>query len=237
VVLTTELTTALHTLGRREGVTAFMTVLAAWAGLLGRRAGQDDVVVGAPVVVHRDRSELNDVIGLFLNSLPLRMDLSGAPAFRELLRRSRTTALEAFAHQEVPFEKVVEALALPRDTSRNPVFQAWFNHSAVPREPLAFGGLGVEGVDVGEPAVKFDVRLSAEEYEGRMVLNLAYNADLFDRGTALVLLDELRRLLEGAAARPDATVAELCGGANAADPDSFRMHLKGIRRKAVTIET
>jgi amino acid adenylation domain-containing protein len=237
VVLTTELTTALHTLGRREGVTAFMTVLAAWAGLLGRRAGQDDVVVGAPVVVHRDRPELNDVIGLFLNSLPLRMDLSGAPAFRELLRRSRTTALEAFAHQEVPFEKVVEALALPRDTSRSPVFQAWLNHSAVPREPLAFGGLGVEGVDVGEPAVKFDVRLSAEEHEGRMVLNLAYNADLFDRGTALGLLDELRRLLQGAAARPDASVAELCGGANAADPDSFRMHLKGIRRTAVTIET
>jgi hypothetical protein len=237
VALSSELTLALQTLSRREGVTPFMTVLAAWAALLGRRAGQSDVVVGSPVVVHRDRAELNDVIGLFLNSLPLRLDLSGAPDFRALLRRARTTALEAFAHQEVPFEKVVEALALPRDTSRGPVFQAWFNHSAVPREPLAFAGLRVEGVDLGEPAVKFDVRLSAEEYDGRMALNLAYNADLFDRATALGLLDELRRLLEGAAARPDAPVAELCGGTDAADPDAFRMQLKGIRRKAVSIET
>ncbi|MBB4635062.1 amino acid adenylation domain-containing protein [Longimicrobium terrae] len=236
VALSAELTDALHALARREGVTPFMLVLAAWAGVLGRRAGQDDVVVGVPVVVHRDRAELNDVIGLFLNSLALRLDLSGAPSFRELLRRARSAALEGFAHQEVPFEKVVEALALPRDTSRNPVFQAWFNHSAVPREPLALAGLQASGLDAGEPAVKFDVRLSAEEVNGRTALNLAYNADLFDRGTAAGLLDELRRLLEGAAANPAAPVAELCGAA-APDPDSFRLHLKGVRRKAVTLET
>ena len=99
--------------------------------------------------------------------------------------------------------------------------------------PQAFKAGGAAGaVQAGWLKSFDDARLLALADEA-----LAYNADLFDRGTALGLLDELRRLLEGAAARPDATVAELCGGANAADPDSFRMHLKGIRRKAVTIET
>jgi amino acid adenylation domain-containing protein len=243
VVLSTELTAALGALGRREGVTQFMALLAAWSGLLGHLSNQDDVVVGAPVAIHRDRAELGDVIGLFLNSLPLRVDLGQEATFRELLRRVRKASLEAFAHQDVPFEKVVEALPGKRDTSRNPVFQAWFNYS-VPGQPLEIAGLELEGVDVGDPAVKFDLRLSAEEGDGRLVLNLGYNADLFERDTALGILRRLAGMLERAVERPEAGLAELCGGGAAAPaaggkeaPESFRLHLQGIKRRAFAIES
>jgi non-ribosomal peptide synthetase component F len=193
------------------------------------------VVVGAPVAVHRDRPELADVVGLFLNSLPLRVDLAADPPFRELLRRVRASSLQAFAHQDVPFEKVVEALPGRRDTGRNPVFQAWFNYS-VPGRPLDFGGLELEGMDVGDPAVKFDLRLSAEEGEGRLVLNLGYAADLFERDTAVAVLRRLVRVLEQAAARPDEPLSALCGdgeGKGSPAPESFRMHLQGVKRRTV----
>jgi len=237
-----ELVDALRAVSRREGVTLFMTLLAGYATLLAHHAGQDDFAVGSPVVVGRDREELAGVIGLFLNSLPLRVDLSGGPTFRDLLLRVRRTALEAYGHQDVPFEKVVEALRIPRDAGRTPVFQVWFNHSNVPGGPLALDGVEVDGLDVGDPTIKFDLRLATEEAaDGRLAVFMGYNADLFEAATAARLLAQLQALLTEAAARPDAPLAELHAlldqsergeSARRADArgDSLRRHLKDRRR-------
>jgi amino acid adenylation domain-containing protein len=241
-----ELVDALRAVSRREGVTLFMTLLAGYSALLAHHAGQDDFAVGCPVVVGRDREELAGVIGLFLNSLPLRVDLSGGPTFRDLLLRIRRMALEAYAHQDVPFEKVVEALRIPRDAGRTPVFQVWFNHSNVPGGPLALDGVEVDGLDVGDPTIKFDLRLATEEAgDGRLAVFMGYNADLFEPATAARLLAQLQALLTAAAARPDAPLAELHAlldqsergeSARRADAradargDALRRHLKDRRR-------
>jgi len=246
LALTPELTEALRVLSRSEGVSPFMTFLAAYAVLLRHRSGQDDLVVGCPVAVHRDRPELNELIGLFLNTLPLRVELDGDPSFRDLLVRVRRTALEGFANQDVPYEKVVEALRTRREEGRGPLFRVWFNHSNVPRVRPAFEGLTVAPLDVGDPAVKFDLRLSTEEANGRMVAVLGYNRDLFERESSRGMLADLHRILERAAERPQRPVSELLpapeaeeprGGEAAARAESLRLRLQIAGRRAVTLET
>ena len=237
-VIAPEVAEALRTLSRREGVTLFMTLLAGYAALLAHRSGQTDFAVGSPAVVGRDREELEGVVGLFLNSLPLRVDLSGEPTFRELLLRVRRTALDAYTRQDVPFEKMVDALRIPRDAARTPVFQAWLNHSEVPGEPLALPGVEVDGLDVGDPTIKFDLRLATEPAaDGSLAVFMGYNADLFTAATARSLLAELQAALSLAAARPDAPLAELQAAMAAAGReesarrvgargDSLRRHLR-----------
>jgi amino acid adenylation domain-containing protein len=246
--LSQELTAAFRETSQREGVTLFMSLLAAWAVLLHHRAGQDDLVVGAPVATHRDREELQGVVGAFLNTLALRVDLSGDPSFRDLLARVRGTALEAYSHQELSFDRLVEALNLPRGTGRPPLVQVWFNHSGIPGARVRFAGLKVEGVDVGDPAVKFDLQLSTEELGGRLAASLRYNSDLFERATALALLADLEALLGRVAADPAARLSELRAvlddEARARDErawgerdQSARRGLQAARRKAVPIPT
>src|SRR6185295_11746900 len=116
-------------LSQREGVTLYMTLLAMYAIVLHHLSGKTDIVIGSPVATYRDRSELQAVIGPFLNTLALRVDLSGEPTFRELLGRVRRVALEAYANQEVPFDQVVDAVQPRRDVSRSPIFEVWYNHS------------------------------------------------------------------------------------------------------------
>ncbi|HEX2079123.1 MAG TPA: amino acid adenylation domain-containing protein [Longimicrobium sp.] len=243
-----ELVDALRDTSRREGVTLFMTLLAGYGATLAAEAGQDDFAVGCPVAVHRDREELHGTIGLFLNSLPVRLDLAGAPTFRELLVRVRRAALEAYAHQDVPFEKVVDALRLPRDPARTPVFQVWFNHSEMGGEPLRFEGLALEGIDAGDPAAKFDLRLgTAEDGEGGLSVSLGYDAALFEPATVRRILARLESLMARAAAAPEQPLAVLY--AALADEEraeqllraetrerSLRSHLQGGRRRAVEIE-
>jgi amino acid adenylation domain-containing protein len=199
------LTARLKALGAGQGATLFMTLLAAFQVVLGRWSAQQDVVVGTPIA-GRGRGELEPLIGLFLNSLALRVDLSGEPSFRELLERVRRTALEAYSNQDVPFEKLLEDLRPERDLSRTPLFQVFFNMLNFPLDRIEVPGLRIEARASVETASKFDLTVYLAEREGGVRLQLVYNADLFDDGTMAVLADQLASLLEQAAEAPDGKI-------------------------------
>ncbi|HSK79061.1 MAG TPA: non-ribosomal peptide synthase/polyketide synthase, partial [Thermoanaerobaculia bacterium] len=204
--LAPELTGSLSALARREGATLFMVLLAAFQALLARLSGQDDVVVGAPVA-GRVREETEPLIGCFLNNVTLRTSLSGTPSFRELLARARATALEAYAHQDVPFEKLLEELAPKRDLSRTPIFQVFLNMLNFPAEEGAGGGF--DDAFTAEVPAKFDLTIYASEGGGALHLNFVYNADLFDRGRVEEMARQLENLLARAAEEPEARTGEV----------------------------
>ncbi|HEU4407574.1 MAG TPA: amino acid adenylation domain-containing protein [Polyangiaceae bacterium] len=192
---------------RGEGVTLFMLLLAAWHALLARYSGRDDVLVGSPVA-GRTRAELEGLVGLFVNTLVLRLRPSPGLAFRELLRRARATTLEAYEHQDLPFERLIEALDPARDPSRPPLVQAFFalqNASA----GLSLPGLRVEPLEPPPAGAKFDLTLSLAETAEGLRGALGYNPDLFDEATARGMVERWRLLLEGALERPDAPLGEL----------------------------
>ncbi|HEX2204790.1 MAG TPA: amino acid adenylation domain-containing protein [Longimicrobium sp.] len=203
-----ETAAALRTLGRREGVTLFMSLLAAYQALLGRCAGQDEVVVGS-AIAGRTRGETEGVVGDFVNMLALRADLSGDPTFRELLRRVRETTLGAYAHQDLPFERLVEALHPERSLQHSPVFQAYFVLHGAYFDVPDFPGLRVARVVVEETQAKFDLSLSATEGHDGIGLALHYDRDLFEPATARRLLGQLVRLLAAAAADPGRPLSAL----------------------------
>ncbi len=200
----------LGALCRNEGVTPFMLLLAAFQTLLHRYSGQVDIVVGSPVA-NRGRSEVEGLIGYFVNMLALRTDLSGDPSFRMLVRRVREVALSAYEHQDLPFEMVVEALQPPRDPSRSPLFQVMFvlQNNRLPDvtgTELSFTPLTV---DLGTGTAKFDLTLVFEESAGGLAGGLEYNTDLFDAATITRMIGHLANLLESIAADPDRTLTEL----------------------------
>jgi amino acid adenylation domain-containing protein len=206
--LAPETSRAVGDLARAEGATPFMVLLAAWQALLGRWAGQDDVVVGTPVA-GRGRTELEPLIGFFVNTLALRADLSGDPSLRALVGRVREFALGAFAHQEVPFERLVEELAPERSLSHTPLFQVMFALDEEDAGGLRLGGVWMEPVPPAEESVRFDLALSMEDVGGRLEGSLAFRADLFDAATARRLAEHLARLLDAAAAKPDRPLADV----------------------------
>jgi amino acid adenylation domain-containing protein len=190
----------LKSLSNAEGVTLFMTLLAAFKVLLARHAGQDDITVGTPVA-GRNRAEVEHLIGFFVNTLVLRTDLSGDPTFRELLARVRETALGAYAHQDVPFERLVEELHPERDMSRTPLFQVLFVFQNTPREELELPGLELGLLDTGSVRedsewVVSDLVLSAVEDEGGLAVGCKYDPDLFDAATVRRLLERLSLLVD-----------------------------------------
>ncbi|WP_158625670.1 non-ribosomal peptide synthetase [Corallococcus carmarthensis] len=207
-VLPVALVDALKALARAEGNTLFGVLLAGFQVLLSRYSGQQDVVVGTSVA-GRGRAELEGLIGLFTNYLALRTDLSGQPSFRELLGRVRETTLEAYAHQEVPFEKLVDALKPERQLSINPLFQVALTLQNAPLPPLRLPGLVLDAQPVDNRTSKTDLSLIAMEVPQGMRLTAEYNTDLFDPGSIQRLLAHLRTLLEGAVADPDRRVSEL----------------------------
>jgi amino acid adenylation domain-containing protein len=203
-----ELTRGLETLARRGGATLFTTLLAAFQALLHRRTGQDDVVLGAPVA-NRNRREIEDLIGFFVNSLVLRADCGGDPAFRDLLAQTRERALEAQAHQDLPFERLVEELHPERDLGRNPLFQIAFALQNAPGSPVRLRGLEVEAVEVEIRTTRFDLEVHLwSEPRGLQGL-VYYDTDLFDGTTVRRLADHFQALLAGAAADPAARLSEL----------------------------
>ncbi|HEX6042084.1 non-ribosomal peptide synthetase [Longimicrobium sp.] len=208
--LSPELTAGVNELARQGGATAFMTLLAAYALLLRRWSGTDDVVIGSPVAGRTPR-ETEGLIGVFLNTLALRTDLSGDPTFRQLLHRVRSVAIDAFAHQEVPFERLVEELKIERSLARHPLFQVMF--SMLPGSGAGgdgtFGGMTVDASEPDVGAAKVDLTLSMAEVDGQLRGGLQYAGDLFDAPTVRRMTEHLRTLLASAVADPDAPIAAL----------------------------
>jgi len=198
----------LKALGRREGSTLFMTLLAAFNVLLSRYSGQDDVVVGSPVA-GRTRPELEGLIGFFVNTLVLRTKMAPESSFRELLAQVRRTALDAYAHQEVPFEKLVEELKPERDLSRNPVFQVMLILQNVPSLSVARAGMEISGMQVPGTSSKFDLTLIAAERPQGLRLTFEYNTDLFDDSTIQRMAKHFSTLLSAVVAVPHDRVADL----------------------------
>ncbi|HLL45636.1 MAG TPA: condensation domain-containing protein, partial [Longimicrobiaceae bacterium] len=208
IALAPEATAALRALAAAEGATLFMVLLAAWQALLGRWAGQEDVVVGSPIA-GRTRAETEGLIGFFVNTLALRGDLSGDPMFRELLGRVRETALGAYAHQDLPFERLVEALGIERSLTHAPVFQAAFALQNVDGGTLRLGGVRAAGIPVRARSARFDLSLGFVERDGGLAGWMEYDAGLFDAGTVRLLGSHLALLLERAAADPAAPLSAL----------------------------
>jgi amino acid adenylation domain-containing protein len=203
-----DLSAALTALGRSRGATPFMTLLAAFQALLGRMTNHDDLLVGAPAA-NRGRPEVEGLIGFFVNLLALRADLGGDPPFSALLDRVRRGALEDFAHDDLPFEKVVDAVAPGRDLSRAPLVQVVFAlQPALPALELA-PGLRVEVEEVHNGTSKFDLTLFVEEGPAGFEARAEYASDLFDAATAQRLLERLRVVLAGAAADPETPLSRL----------------------------
>jgi amino acid adenylation domain-containing protein len=206
--LSKELTQGLKALSRKEGVTLYMTLLAAFQTLLYRYTGQEDIVVGSPIA-NRNRSEIEGLIGFFVNTLVLRSDLSGNPSFRELLGRVRKTVLEAYDHQDLPFEKLVEELQPERSLSHSPLFQVMFVLQNVPNTGVEFEELSVSPVRVGAETAKFDLTMSMHETPKGLSGSLQYNTDLFDDATLTRMLGHCRVLLEGLVANPEQRLSDL----------------------------
>ncbi len=203
-----ELQRSLHAVSQRQGSTLFMTLLATFQALLGRYAGQEDVVVSTGTG-GRDRVEAESLIGCFINILLLRADLGGGVSFDELLARTRESTLGAFAHQDVPFELLVDALQIERDPSTTPFAQAMLVLLNVPPVDLELRGLEVKGVRIDRQVSQFDLVLYLTEEGGRLGGQLEYNVDLFDEATVDRLLGHYRNLMERAAADPGRRIAEI----------------------------
>jgi non-ribosomal peptide synthetase component F len=191
--LSSNLTQRLKRLSQQQGVTLFMTLLAAFQTLMYRYTNQEDICVGSPIA-NRTRREIEPLIGFFVNTLVLRTQLSGNPSFQELLGRVRQVALDAYAHQELPFEMLVEQLQPERSLSYTPLFQVMFSLENAPMESVALSGLTIEPLEIAIDIAKFDLTLSMEETERRLKGRLEYNTDLFDAATIARTIGHFHKL-------------------------------------------
>ncbi|HEX6292478.1 MAG TPA: amino acid adenylation domain-containing protein [Herpetosiphonaceae bacterium] len=202
------LTAALLALSQREGTTLFQTLLAAFQVLLARYSGQDDIVVGSPI--HgRSRPELEDLIGFFVNTLALRTRLADNPSFRTLIGRVREMTLQAFLNQDLPFERLVEALQPERDLRYTPLFQVVFALQNAPIPAIEVPGLTISPVAVASQTARFDLALTLAETEQGMSGRFEYNTDLFHAATIEALARHFHTLLAGIVADPDRRIADL----------------------------
>jgi amino acid adenylation domain-containing protein len=195
-------------LSRREGVTQYMVLLAAFKVLLGRYSGQDDMVVGT-LVANRNRVETEEVIGFFVNAVALRTDLSGDPSFEEVVKRVREVALGAYGHQDVPFEKVVERLQPDRDLSRSPLFQVMFSLHDDPMNEVRLSGLTLEPLNIEVVTTPVDLNLSLTETEAGLKGYLEYSTDLFEEETMGRMREHYQELLRGIVANPSESISRL----------------------------
>ncbi len=197
-----------HALARREGATPFMVLLAAFQLLLARWSGEEDLVVGT-MVAGRTEPETEGMIGFFLNMLALRTDLGGAPTFTGALGRVRETTLGAFAHQELPFERLVDELDPERDLGRSPVFQVLFALQNAGDGSLSLPGVEASPEGIALTVAKFDLSLSLGEHGDRLAGAMEYAADLFDASTVLRMAEHFRNLAAGIAAGPDRPLPDI----------------------------
>jgi amino acid adenylation domain-containing protein len=202
------LSRAVRELGQRERVTPFMILLAAWNVLLSKYTGQEDVLIGS-AHAHRSRTELENLIGFFVNTLVLRTDLSGNPSFRELLALVREETISAQAHQDLPFEKLVDELQLERDLSRTPVYQVAFTFQNAPETELTAPGLVITRLQLPSHTAKFDLTLIVTDSQPAMTGELEYSTDLFEAETMVRMAGHLQTLLDQAVTHPQQRLSAL----------------------------
>ncbi|WP_390625552.1 MULTISPECIES: non-ribosomal peptide synthetase [Calothrix] len=203
-----QLTQKLKSLSEQSGATLFMTLLTGFVILLSRYSNQQDILVGSPIA-NRNRSEIESLIGFFVNILVLRTDVSGNPTFWELLQRVRQVAIEAYAHQDVPFEQVVEALQPERNLNYSPLFQVMFVLLNTPPGKLELPGLSLTQLEIENPTAKFDITLLMTETEQGLTASLEYNSDLFEPATITRMAGHFQTLLEGIVSNPEEKIWQL----------------------------
>ncbi|TQM85434.1 amino acid adenylation domain-containing protein [Saccharothrix saharensis] len=206
--LPADLVDGLRAVADRHGVTLYLVLFAAFNALLARHTGQTDIVVGG-TTANRATEETEGVVGLFVNTLALRTDVSGNPAFGELAARARDTVTAAYAHQDLPFEQVVELLRVERSSSRTPLFQVLFDYQEGRWSSLELDGLTVRRVRGEDNAAMFDLTLIVVVDDDGLHCDLQYAADLFDGATAVRLLDRWETVLRAVVRDPDARVHDL----------------------------
>jgi len=202
------LTKALNEFSQQEGCTLFMTLLAAFNTLLYRYTEQEDILVGS-AIANRNRAELEGLIGLFVNNLVLRNNLSGDPSFREFLIRVKNVTLSAYAHQDVPFEKIVAELQPERDLSRNPLFQVMFMLQNAPTLVEDIAGLTLRALEVDNGRSEFDISVSMSESQQELTGFLEYSTDLFDSVTIGRFIEHFQTLLESIVTNPNQNISKL----------------------------
>ncbi|HZI02913.1 MAG TPA: condensation domain-containing protein, partial [Archangium sp.] len=208
VMLPVELSRAVTALSQQEGATPFMVFLAAFQALLSRYSGQQDISVGSPIA-GRTHADTEGLIGFFVNTLVLRTRLEGDPTFRELLGRVRQVALGAYAHQDIPFEKLVEELAPQRSLSHSPLFQVMLAFQNTPASRFEQPGLTLSTLAPESQTSLFELTLSLQDTSEGLAATLEYNTDLFEAGTAVRMLEQLRVLLEAATTQPGLPLSAL----------------------------
>jgi acyl carrier protein len=208
LMIPARLSEEIKAMSRREGATLFMTLLAGFKCLLFRYSGQADIVVGSPTA-NRDRREIESLIGFFINLLPLRTDLSGNPSFRELLQRVRRVTLGAYAHQAVPYEKIVSHLQADRAASHAPLFQSLFALQNAPNPALELPGLELSYIPVAKPTTHLDFYFDITETKDGLGAGLKYRTDLFDGVAIEKFLQHYSILLEHVASQPDSRLLDI----------------------------
>jgi amino acid adenylation domain-containing protein len=198
----------LKALSRREGATLFMTLVAAFNVLLHRYTGQRDIVVGCPIA-GRTRADVEQLVGCFINTLVLRTDLAGDPPFRELLKRVRTGALEAYMHQHLPFDRLIEELRPTRSLSRDPLFDVLFNFRNFPERMAEVPGLAMSELSLDSRATPVDLSVEVAERPDGLWYALDYRTELFDAATIQRMMGHYRELLAGIVAAPERRLSEL----------------------------
>ena len=206
--LTKPVSEGLGRIARDTGATLFMVLLAGWKVLLSRYSGQEDIAVGT-AIANRNRLETEGLIGFFVNTLVLRSQVEGERSFAEYVGEVRRVVLEAYEHQDLPFERVVEEVGAERDLSRSPLFQVMFELQNVPEEKLRMGDLRLEGFGGGSGPAKFELSMLLAQHDGQLAGTLGYASDLFERERMERLLKHWQRLLESAVEDPERRVSEL----------------------------
>lgn len=241
VVLSDSLTGALKSLSHEENVTLFMTLMSAFTVLLYRTSNQTDLIV-ATGIANRKWVEIESLIGFFVNTLMLRVDLSGSPTFREVLERVRKVTLDAYAHQDVPLEKLVQELQIKRDPSRHPITQVALTLHNSPVPVLELSGLSMEPLEVDLGTAKFDLELFISEANDRLNCRLEYNADLFDAAGAARILRQFETLLDSIAAQPGARInalelrSEREKMQQKEEEENNRLKLRKAKRRTIVLE-
>lgn len=202
------LSQSLQKLSQQEGVTMFMTLLAALQTLLYRYSGQEDILVGS-AIAGRNRAEVEGLIGFFVNTIVLRSHLAGNPTFRDLLAQVRTVALNAYAHSDLPFEKLVEELQPERSLSHHPLFQVMFVLQNAFSQGLQLPGVSLTPLEIDSCRAKFDLTLELQETANGIKGTVEYNTDLFDSATINRMLGHFQTLLAGIVADPEQPISKL----------------------------